>query len=219
MTKKIVIIHTGPATVQPLNSLKKEFFDDVEFVNLVDDSLLKDVMKAGQVTPEVRQRMAGYMTIAQNMGADAILNACSSVGEVADYMTDMISVPIFKIDNSMAEKAVESGKRIGVLATVKTTLDPTIRLIEKKAKEKNKEIIVERFLCSEAFEAVLNGDGEKHDRLLIAAVQDMAERNDVLVLAQVSMARLEAAIADVKVPVLTSPKLGLKDLADTLNKL
>jgi len=216
MAKKIVVLHTGPVTVQPLASAKDEYFGQIEWVNLVDDSLLKDVMRAGQVTPAVRKRLFGYALIAEQMGADAILNACSSVGEAADDLVGLLSIPVVKIDNRMAERAVELGERIGVLATVKTTLDPTVRLIEKKANERGKAIRVERFLCAEAFEAVLSGDGARHDELLTRAVKDMAERNDVLVLAQVSMARLTARLADVTVPVLSSPKLGMEELAEVV---
>jgi hypothetical protein len=57
------------------------------------------------------------------------------------------------------------------------------RVPQRKAKENDKQIEVERYLCTEAFDAVLKGDGETHDRLLIEAVKEMAQRNEVLVLA------------------------------------
>lgn len=80
----LVIIHTGPVTVQPLNALAPDLLPGVRVVNLVDDSLLKDTMAAGMVTPAVTRRLTQYMMIAQDMGADLILNACSSVREAAD---------------------------------------------------------------------------------------------------------------------------------------
>lgn len=218
MSKKVVIIHTGPATVQPLTNARQEVFGetDIEFVNIVDDSLLKDVMKAGGVTNEVRQRMTQYFVIAEQMGAAAILNACSSVGEAADHAAEVVKIPVVKIDNFMAEKAVSLGNKIGVLATVGTTLDPSVRLIEVKAKQQGKSIKIEKFLCSEAFDAVLKGDGDTHDQLLINAVNDMASRNDVLVLCQVSMARLEPRLKHITIPVLTSPISGMKVLSETV---
>jgi Asp/Glu/hydantoin racemase len=219
MSKKVVIVHTGPVTVQPLARVGGETLADVEVVNIIDDSLLKDVMKAGGLTDAVRQRMADYFKIAEGMGADAILNACSSVGEAAEEAAASLNIPVVKIDNWMAERAVEIGKKIGVAATVQTTLEPTVRLIERKASERGKEIQVERALCSEAFTALLAGEGEKHDELLITAVRDLAERNDVVVLAQVSMARLTERLADLPKPVLSSPALGIGELAERLNTL
>jgi thiamine monophosphate synthase len=121
----LVIIHTGPVTVQPLNALAPDLLPGVRVVNLVDDSLLKDTMAAGMVTPAVTRRLTQYMMIAQDMGADLILNACSSVREAADVGAKLVSVPVTKIDTAMARHAVGSASRIGVAATVQTTLDPT----------------------------------------------------------------------------------------------
>jgi hypothetical protein len=75
--KTLVIIHTGPVTVQPLNALAPSLLPGVRIVNLVDDSLLKDAMAAGHVTPAVTKRLAQFMVIAEEMGADLVLNACS----------------------------------------------------------------------------------------------------------------------------------------------
>ena len=110
----LVIVHTGPVTVQPLAALTAELLPGVRVVNLVDDSLLKDAMAAGHVTPAVTRRLAQYMLIGQEMGADMILNACSSVGEAADAVRPLLTVPMIKIDTAMAERAVAGGRRIGV---------------------------------------------------------------------------------------------------------
>lgn len=219
MTKKVVIVHTGPVTVQPLNQVARDMLVNVELVNIVDDSLLKDVMKAGGITDAVRRRIADYFRIAEGMGAVAILNACSSVGEAAEYAASSLNIPVVKIDNRMAERAVELGIKIGVAATVQTTLVPTVRLIERKASEQGKAIEVEQALCSEAFSALLAGDGTRHDELLLAAVRGLAERNDVVVLAQVSMARLTNSLTDLQTPVLSSPMLGMNELAERLDTL
>lgn len=48
----------------------------------------------------------------------------NSVGEVVDIAQEMVSVPIYKIDEPMAEKAVQLGKRIAVVATVSSTMGP-----------------------------------------------------------------------------------------------
>ncbi len=220
MSRTLSVIHTGPVTVDPLNRLLAEILPGVRVVNIIDDSLLKDVMAADGVTREVTRRMCQYMMISQDMGADMILNACSSVGEVVDVARSLTSIPIVKIDDAMAEKAVDTGKAIGVVATVKTTLDPTVRLIEKKAGEKGREVRVKRALCSEAFEALLGGKPEKHDELLTGHIEGISKEVDVIVLAQVSMARLAPKLGDrVSVPVLSSPRLGVESVKRAMDAL
>lgn len=217
MPKTVSVIHTGPVTLDPLGRLINEVIAGVRVINIVDDSLLKDVMAADGVTKQVARRLCQYMKLSQDMGADAILNACSSVGEVVDIARNLVDIPIIKIDEAMAKRAVMSGRTIGVIATVKTTLDPTARLIESKAREHGRTISVAKYLCSNAFEALLSGDSETHDQLLLNLVARTSDEADVIVLAQASMARLISRIpCGIKAPVLTSPRLGVEDLKKAL---
>ncbi len=217
-TQRIVVaVHTGPVTVAPLNALAPELIPGVRLVNLVDDSLLKDTMAAGRVTPAVTRRLAQYMTIGQEMGADMILNCCSSVGEAAEVAAQLLDVPMLKIDVAMAEEAVRRASRIGVAATVQTTLDPTARLIERTAGLAGKQVQVSKRLCAGAFEALLAGNSAEHDAIVSRELVALAAEVDLIVLAQVSMGRVADALGDVvAIPVLTSPRLGMQRLAERL---
>ncbi|MDQ7980483.1 aspartate/glutamate racemase family protein [Paraburkholderia sp. SARCC-3016] len=212
----IVVVHTGPVTVQPLKDQFKDQLPDARVINIVDDSLLNDVRAAGHLTPEVTQRMYSYMSNAQAMNADYILNACSSVGEAVDQLRGIIRTPIVKVDEAMALEASRIGKRIGVVATVKTTLEPTVRLIRKKAAEQKREVTVIERVAEEAFEALLAGDTARHDEILKQTIVGLADEVDVVVLAQVSMARLVPSLGNTRVPVLSSPQSGVKMLIEAL---
>lgn len=217
MGKTVVMVHTGPVTIQPLNSLAPDLLPGVRVINIMDDSLLKDVMAAGQVTPAVRKRLCQYYIAAEQMGADVIFNACSSVGEAADVAAQLVSVPVVKVDAAMAEAAVERATTIGVAATVQTTLEPTARLIEKTAVSIGKEVTLKRVLCPGAFDALLAGKTEEHDRIVSDELLKLAAEVELIVLAQVSMGRVASALGDsIKVPVLTSPRLGMERLAKVL---
>ena len=218
--KTLVIIHTGPVTVQPLTALAPSLLPGVRVVNLVDDSLLKDTMAAGHVTPAVAKRLAQFMMIGQEMGADLILNACSSVREAADIGAQLVAVPVVKIDTAMAEHAVAKASRIGVAATVQTTLDPTVRLIKRTADASGKTVTVTRQLCEGAFDALLAGNGAQHDEIVARNLIELAESVDLIVLAQVSMGRVADSLGDaVSVPVLTSPQLGIERVAQIMASL
>lgn len=216
--RTVFAVHSGPVTVAPLAALAQEIVPDVRIVNLVDDSLLKDTMAAGEVTPAVRHRLAQYMMIGQEMGADLILSACSSVGEAADAAAALLDVPVLRIDTAMAEQAVGRAERIGVAATVQTTLDPTARLVEATATRLGRPVSVTPLLCEGAFEALLAGDGAAHDEIVARGLTTLAASVDLIVLAQMSMARVADAIGDrIGVPVLSSPRLGMERLATVLD--
>ncbi|SHK52175.1 aspartate/glutamate racemase family protein [Paraburkholderia terricola] len=215
----IAVIHTGPVTVQPIKEQISEQIPEARVINIIDDSLLNDVRAAGHLTPEVASRIHSYMANAQAMRADIILNACSSVGEAVDSVRKFVSTPIVKIDEAMAEEASSIGRRIGVVATVPTTLEPTVRLIKRKAGELGRDIEVAERIAEGAFDALLAGDAAKHDEIVKSTISALAASVDVVVLAQVSMARLVPQLKDLRVPVLSSPRSGVASLKRALSSV
>ncbi|HEY4358515.1 MAG TPA: aspartate/glutamate racemase family protein [Acidobacteriaceae bacterium] len=217
MNKTVYALHTGPVLVDVLKQLFSELLPEARLVNIVDDGLLTDVRAAGGLTPALRRRTVGYGLIAEASGADAILNCCSSVGEAADVLATLVTIPLVKIDDKMAEAAVSQGARIAVLATVATTLDPTERLIHRKAEQAGRKIKTTRFLADSAFDALLSGNTQQHDGIVKAEIERAMTDHDVVVLAQGSMARLVPQVQSVSnVPVLSSPRLGVLALREAL---
>src|SRR5206468_11530367 len=123
--------------------------------------------------------------------------------------------PVLRIDESMAEAAVQSGPRIGVAATLRTTLDPTIALIQETADLASRSIHIVPSLAEGAFEAVLAGDTARHDSLLTASLERLMKDVDVVVLAQASMARVIPQMQrNGGPPILSSPELAVKRARD-----
>lgn len=201
------------ALVGPLTELFKQEFPEVEVEHIAESSLIKEVIKNNAVTNAVRRRLLDYYNAAADSGADIIFNTCSSVGDVADMAAGISRVPVFRIDGPMAEKAVTSASRIGVISTLPTTLDPTCRLLQNKAKAAEVEVELVEGLADGAFAAGQSGDGDTHDRLIAEAAQRIADKVDLFVLAQGSMARMEQRLAELTgKPVLSSPTLGVRGL-------
>ena len=58
--KKVYIIHTSFISVDTLSRLFAEIAPDVIVRNIVDDSLLPEIMENGGVTKAVNQRVCAY---------------------------------------------------------------------------------------------------------------------------------------------------------------
>lgn len=210
---KVVCVHTAMALVGPLTETFKRLIPEVEVEHIAESSLIKEVIANNAVTPAVRRRLLDYYNAAADSGADVIFNTCSSVGDIADLGNQICRIPVFRIDKPMAEKAVQEAKRIGVISTLPTTLDPTCRLLQNCAKAAGKEIELVEGLADGAFAAGQSGDGETHDRLIAEAAQKIADKVDMFVLAQGSMERMEKRLAELTgKPVLSSPCLGVLGL-------
>lgn len=217
--KSIAIVQTSAVSSKELKELCAEIIPDVKVHQIIDDSLIQEVNANGGPTYGVRNRMLDYYRHAESLGVDLILNQCSSVGEVADQIRPFISVPIVKIDEAMARKAVSLGKRIGVIATVATTVGPSTRLIENTAKEMGIPVQVEKHLVNGAMMVLIEeGDVRKHNAMVRDEVLRAAETNDVIVLAQGSMTVLLPELKDVSKPVLTSPRLAIEYVRELLAK-
>lgn len=194
--KKIAAIYTAPVLVEPVTKLFTEILPDCRLVNIVDDSLIADVIKAGGPELPVVRRLIRYYEACEDMGADAIFNTCSSIGEVASLARSLVGIPIIKIDDSMARKAVAAADTVAVLATLRTTLEPTKRLVASMAKEAGKSVTVIEGLADGAFDALTAGKPEAHDRILLETALKAAGSAQAIVLAQGSMARMEQSIAE-----------------------
>lgn len=214
----ITIVHTSFVAIDGLVELFSELAPEVTLRHIVDDSLLDEVLSHGCVTPEVQERLGVYLGAAEQMGSDVIFSQCSSVGEAVDAVSGNISVPVVRIDTRMAELACEAGSRIGVVATLGTTLAPTSALIEKTAAKMSRSATVEPVLVEGAFDDLRAGDLEQHNGKVIAAVRELCERCDVVVCAQGSMAAILPLLGETKVPVLTSPRTGVAHAIAVLNE-
>ncbi|NOV00240.1 Asp/Glu/hydantoin racemase [Paenibacillus sp. LMG 31457] len=207
----VVAIYTGQGLADPLKKVFQELLPYIRLVNIIDDSLIGDVVRAGHIPDVVTRHLVQYYRHAEELGADVILNTCSSVGDVADEAVGMLGIPIVRIDEWMAAKAVASYTRIGVLATLPSTLEPTLRLVGRKANEAGREVQLVNGLAEGAFDALISGKPEEHDRLLLETAMRVASEADVLVLAQGSMARMEKALEEATgKPVLSSPRFGVE---------
>jgi len=209
--KKLGLIHTSATLVPVFAALCKEKMPGVGTFNIVDDSLVKGIMAAGSITPDISRRVAHYLRSAESAGADQILVTCSSIGPAVEAAAPSIGVPVLRVDQPMADKAVEIGKRIGVVATLRTTLDPTADLISRRARKAGKQIDLTSRLCEGAFDALMSGDAAKHDAMVASALKELSTHVDVIVLAQASMARVVNTLpeADKRVPILASPEIAV----------
>ncbi len=217
MSQTVFALHTGFAIVEPVRKCCAELLPGVRVMSLADDSLLADVRAAGAVTPSVTQRIVGYGMLAQSAGAGAILSCCSSVGDAADVLARVVDIPVVKIDERMAEEAVQRGTRVAVIATVATTLEPTERLILRKAAAASRSTQVRRYLVEGAFDVLLAGDSAGHDRMVMGTIVRASAENDIVVLAQASMARLVPLMpVERRASVLASLPLGIIALKEAL---
>ena len=88
-------------------------------------------------------------------------------------------------------------------------------MVLQKADESNKSVEIIKVLCEAAFEALLSGDTQKHDDLMLTEIEKISEKVDVIIFAQGSMSRLlSEAQKIVSTPVLECIDSGIKQVKE-----
>jgi Asp/Glu/hydantoin racemase len=217
--KTLGLIHTSATLVPVFAELCSKYLPGVKVFNIVDDSLIKNTIACGELTPSTSKRVVNYAASAEEAGADFILFTCSSIGPAVETAATLTGVPVLRVDQPMADKAVQTGKRIGVIATLSTTLEPTTDLVRRRAALAGKEIELQSVLCEGAFDALMSGNAATHDQKVGDALKKLVNEVDVIVLAQASMARVVDALSaeEKKIPILASPPVAMEYLRKLLN--
>jgi Asp/Glu/hydantoin racemase len=214
----LAMIHTVAGIVPTFAALAQEYLPGVSTWHIVDEGLLARIIAEGRVEPAMCRRVLSLAANAEADGATAILLTCSAMSPAVDLARPLLSIPIYKVDEPMVEKALELGQRIGVFATVPATLESVSGLVRQVAARKGRAVEVVTCLRAEAMAAARAGHREEHDALVRAAVRELAPKSDVVVMAQASAAQAlrEEDLTALGVPLLTSPRLAMERLRGEL---
>jgi len=164
---------------------------DVQAINIVDDSLLTESLAHGGPNEAVIRRIGLYVDAAVLAGADVVMCSCTTMGLATEQARQRCPVPVFNIDEPMAAEAVRRGSRFGILATFRTSAPATRRLLEREAAALGKAITTETVINEDASAALLRGEIAEHNRIVHAEMDALAQRVDVIVLGQISLAQIQ----------------------------
>ena len=104
--KTLGLIHTSATLVPVFAELCNQYLPNIKVFNIVDDSLIKNVIACNELTPATARRVVNYVGSAELAGADYILVTCSSIGTAVETAALLTNVPVIRVDQPMADLAV-----------------------------------------------------------------------------------------------------------------
>jgi Asp/Glu/hydantoin racemase len=217
MSTRIALIHATPVAMQPVMDAFAHGWPEVETVNLLDDALSRDLARTGALDETMLKRFEALGAYAMKIGAGAMLFTCSAFGDAIETVANNVSIPVLKPNEAMFEEALTSKRAVGLL----TTFQPSAPSMEKEfiemAERQGSRVQCDTIWVPEAMQALASGDVSTHDRLIAEAAPQLAHC-DLIMLAQCSMARAQAAVQQVvDPPVLTSPASAVAKLKAALS--
>jgi aspartate/glutamate racemase len=219
--KKLGIIHAALITTRAVQKYIDEIIPEVEVVHWVDDTIQNTnfACEPGTIPKKNYAKFVQAALSQQEYGVDLILLACSTFNRAAEFARPMVDTPMLQIDRPMMDLAVRDGRRIGLLATVPTTVPASERLLKLAAEEAGKKISVKLRLCSEAFQVLKAGNPDKHNEMLAEEIDKLSRSVDAIVMAQVSMTAMEPLLTHTRVPVYNSGRTAFNRIRQVLETI
>ncbi len=205
---RILCLHTADVHIGTFGTLYTAMAPDVQVTHTVRADWLAEARRAG-LTDTLR---AGVLTFLCDAARDydAVLCSCSTLGPIAEA-ANADAGNIIRIDTPLMLKAATQPGTVLVAFCLESTRTPTVELLEATYVRLGKPPRFKTVLCAEAWPFFERGDTEGFAQSIAASVRSAAAIPDLacIALAQASMAVAEPHLADVSVPVYSSPRLAV----------
>jgi Asp/Glu/hydantoin racemase len=223
---KIALIHATALAMAPVAAAFERLWPEARRMNLLDDSLSRDLALAGMLNNNMIARFHTLAEYAKRCGANAILFTCSAFGPAIESVKKTIGIPTLSPNEAMFDEALAlcrttssargAPARVGLMTTFGPSAAPLILELEAAARQRNLPLVIDTECATGAMEALNLGDIDRHNRLIVDRAASL-EKCDVLMLGQFSMARAQSAVAaQLGRPVLTSPESAVQRLRTLL---
>jgi hypothetical protein len=175
--KLVGMIHSTRLVIESIHKAMALQCPDIDYFHVMDEGILRKLAASGKITPEISQWLAEMVLSAQRAGADMAVVSCSS-------LSPCVNAP-------MMEHAVMNAERIGLVMTNPTTEAPSKILFREVTDKLGRDATLIPRLCPHAFAKLNRGDVPGHDLEVIKTVEDLLTEVDVVMLAQISIARIK----------------------------
>lgn len=192
------LVHSTRLVIDAVHQVVSSKCPDATFIHVMDEGILRKLASEGQITPVVVQWLGDMVESAAKAGAELVVVSCSSLSPGVNRVRERVSIPVLKIDEPMVEHAVSEANRIGLVMTNPTTEAPSKLLCEEVCGRFGRTVELVPRLCPDAFAKLNRGDIQGHDDEVVRTVEDLLAETDVVMLAQISIARVKSQIDEAK---------------------
>jgi hypothetical protein len=194
---RLTLLHTAQVHCATFDALRDRIAPGVEINHVVRRDFLERAQDG--ISPELSTEIAKVIAAA----SDTVICTCTTIGPTA------AAAGAIRVDQPMMQAAADAGGPVVMAYCLDSTLKPSLELLTsamQTAGNRSEIILLHLLDLWPLFEAG-NGDAFAH------AIADAIRRANIpakatIVLAQASMTGAAALLADLGVPVLSSPELA-----------
>lgn len=194
--RRVAMVHSTRLVIDAVQKVLAPQSREIDAFHVLDEGILRRLAALGKITPEIVQWLAGMVLSAQRAGADLAVVSCSSLSPCVRAVQEQVEIPVLRIDAPMMAYAVTHARKVGLVMTNPTTEAPS-RLLFREATDRlaSGAALIPR-LCPQAFARLNGGDVQGHDREVAGTVEALLAETDLVLLAQISIARVKEQLPD-----------------------
>lgn len=221
-TPRIALIHALEESIAPIRLAFSRYWPQAVCMDVLDASLSADLAAAGKLDASMIERFVSlgrYAASAEGAGgkATAILFTCSAFGPAIDRVKSDLSIPVLRPNEAAFARALDIGEKIALVASFPPSLPSLTEELKTMAEARGRKVSITPILAEGALAALKSGDGDRHDRAVVNAFDDLADQ-DVVVLGQFSLARSAESLRHcLSAPVITTPDSAVQELRRVLS--
>ncbi len=195
MNGLVGLVHTTRLVVDPVHQAVTGGCPGLGVNHVLDEGILRRLMSSGAISGEITRWLTDMVLSTEAVGADLTVVSCSSVSPCVNEVRKRVKIPVLKIDEPMMEHAIAMADRIGLVMTNPTTEKPSTLLFHEVAGRLGRKVTLVPRLCPNAFVRLNGGDRAGHDAEVRETVEGLLGEVDVVMLAQISIARVREQLA------------------------
>ena len=200
----IAFLHTSKVHIDRFEALVKKFNPSIETKHFVNKTLLDNALNNGHTDAALFSKEIAAI---RKEAPSLVICTCSTYGAESDNHENVL-----RIDKPIIEYMVKNHFKIGLVYTANSTKTVSEDLLLETAETQQKPIEITLCDCSEYWPYFEAGNLEAYRKNIANTIRNIADKVDVIFLAQASMEGAKNYLTDLKVPIYTSPEFGIKTL-------
>lgn len=189
-----------------------------DVAHLLDGSLYLDRSQGTADDAELASRIDRLVQYSASTGAEGIIVTGSFFGDFAKQARDSVTVPVATSFDGIIARALQLDQPLHVLATAPDSATLLSAELEREAAQRSRSLSLSRGAVGGAMDALIGGDVDRHDRLVLDAVSTV-DADTAILFAQFSMERILPGSAAVHTaPVIGPASEGVARLRDLISQ-
>ncbi len=215
---RIGAVHALMNAIPTTQTAFDRLWSAADVAHLLDGSLYLDRSQGTADDAELASRIDRLIKYSASTGAEGIIVTGSFFGDFAKQARDGVSVPVATSFDGIVERALALDQPLHVLATAPDSATLLTAELEREATARSLSLSLFRGAVAGAMDALIGGDVDRHDSLVLEAVRAV-DAGTAILFAQFSMERILPGSAAVRTaPVIGPASEGVARLRDLISQ-